>query len=192
MAKGSFILYDADLKGIEFLTDAQTGKLFKALLKFRLEGTVPSLGNNAALNILFQQITEHITINEDKYKATCEKKSEAMKKRWGNGSNNTIENNRTLYSSIDKGGSLGDSDNDNVNENENVNDNVIDNDNDACGAKRENKRKNYYAGNNSYGGKYNNYKPYVPTLLRDNPSYDIELFKNKIVGLNKKKPEDST
>lgn len=189
MAKGSFILYDADLKGIEFLTDAQTGKLFKALLKFRLEGTVPSFGNNAALNILFQQITEHITINEDKYKATCERNSESAKKRWAN---RDMPAHAGAYKGIQNNANGCLNDNVNVNENDNVNDNVIDNDNDACGAKREYKRKNYYGSNNSYGGKYNNSKPYVPTLLRDNPSYDIELFNSKIVGLNKKKPKDNT
>lgn len=173
MGKDSFILYDSDLKGFEFLTENQAGKLFKALIKFRLEGTKPNLGNNAAVNILFNQITEHIAINESKYKATCAKRSEAMKKRWGN-DKKSIEEDSILYSTIEKGSPLGDNDN----ENDIDNDNVIDNVRDACGAKKQNKRNNYYGKN-------------TPRLLRDEPAYDIDAFTRQAIGLKyeKKAPQ---
>lgn len=169
MGKDSFILYDSDLKGFEFLTENQAGKLFKALIKFRLEGIKPNLGNNAAVNILFNQITEHIAINESKYKATCAKRSEAMKKRWGN-DKISIEEDSILYSTIEKGSPLGD--------NENDNDNVIDNVRDACGAKKQNKRNNYYGKN-------------TPRLLRDEPAYDMDAFTRQAIGLKyeKKAPQ---
>lgn len=173
MGKDSFILYDSDLKGFEFLTENQAGKLFKALIKFRLEGTKPNLGNNAAVNILFNQITEHIAINESKYKATCAKRSEAMKKRWGN-DKKSIEEDSILYSTIEKGSTLGDNDN----ENDIDNDIVIDNVRDACGAKKQNKRNNYYGKN-------------TPRLLRDEPTYDIDAFTRQAIGLKyeKKAPQ---
>ena len=181
MKKGSFILYDADLEGLEYISDLQAGKLFKAIRSFRLGGDSTFVSKNPAVNILYSQITGHISINEEKYNTACKKKSQAMKKRWSE-DNKTKEEDSTLYSSLEKGCLLGDNDNDNENENENVNVNVNvnvnenDNDNDnkndivtdnvPCGAKTENKRKNCYSKN-------------VPRLLQDEPSYDIEAFKRK-------------
>ena len=175
MGKGSFIVYDADLKNLEFLTDAQAGKLFKAIAKFRFNGAESKLGNNPALNILFNQITDHIALNEDKYKSTCEKKSVAMKKWWNDNERNSIVNHRTLCSTIEEGGTRGD--NDNVNDNEN--DNVNDIDNDACGNETQNKRKNYYSRKQ-------------PSSLQGEPNFDMEAFKRKAIGLKyeaKKKTE---
>lgn len=148
MGKGSFIIYDTDLKGILYLTDNQIGKLFRALALYRLEGTETKLGNNPALQILYQQFIEHISFNEDKYQKACRQRSEAMKKRWHE-QKKTIEEGSGLYSTIEEGSGLyiNDNDNDNVNVTDNVNVNVNVNDNetvtDACGAKKENKRFTY-------------------------------------------------
>lgn len=166
MGKDSFILYKSDLKGLEFLTDNQIGKLFRAIAKLQLDEEEPNLGTNPAVNILFNQIRAHIEINEEKYEETCKKKSAAMKKRWAD-SKSTIENYSTLPSTIEDYKALSDNDNDNDNENDNENEN----DNDACGAKRENKRKNYYNKN-------------TPRLLQDEPSYDINAFTRKGIGFN--------
>jgi hypothetical protein len=183
MAKGSFIFYDVDLQSIDFLTDVQIGKLFRALKKYRLDGTNPDFESDTALNIIFHQITEHIAINEEKYKATCEKKSEAMKKRWSSENKNVIVDNRTLYNTIEKGLALGDTDTDTLTDTDTdtVTETDTVTDTDACGAKRENKRNNYYGKNY----KYNNsqYKGHLPKLLRDEPSYDIDLFTQKAIGL---------
>ena len=75
MGKGSFIIYDSDLENLDFLTELQIGKLFKDLANYRLKGTEPDFGNDQALSILFQQLVTHITINEEKYKAICQKNS---------------------------------------------------------------------------------------------------------------------
>ena len=119
MNKGSFILYDADLEGLEYISDLQAGKLFKAIRDFRLTGDKAFVSKNPAVNILYSQITGHISINEEKYKTACKKKSQAMKKRWSE-DNKTTEKDSTLYSSIEKGCLLGD--NDSVNDNDNKND----------------------------------------------------------------------
>ena len=173
MGKESFILYDSDVKSLEYLTDAQAGKLFKSIAKYRQGATKPDLGKNPAVNILYDQIINHININEEKYQSTCNKRSEAMKKRW-NDKKNTIVDYSTLPSTIVQGSPL--SDNDNVNDNDIVN--VNDNDNVACGTKRENKKNNYY-----------NRKNNVPALLRDEPSYDAEAFMRKAINLQYKKRE---
>ena len=178
MGKGSFILYDADLDGLDYISDVQAGKLFKAIKNYRIKGDKSFLSKNSAVNILYSQITGHISLNEEKYKATCDKKSEAMKKRWSAREKiNSTEEDSTLYSSIEKGGLLSDNDNDNVN----VNDNVNENDNVPCGAVREKKRKNYF-------DKKNN----IPNLLRDEPSYDIDAYLRKSLNrtYQKKEPEE--
>ena len=106
----------------------------------------------------------HITINEEKYKAICQKNSESAKKRW---QNNSMRTHAKLCV------------NDNDNDNDNDNENDYDNDNEPCGPKRE-KRKNYY-------GKKND----VPTLLRDEPTYDAEAFMRKAIGLKYQKKDDT-
>lgn len=163
MKKGSFILYDKDLQGVLLLSDYYAGRLFKAIAKYRLTGEKTDFGNNLTLMVLFQQIVDHIEMNEEKYQELCEKRSQAIKKRWEKDKKNSNEYNSTdlntneyLY--------------DNENENVNVNDNVNGNDNNAYGAKRENKRKNYYNKNEDIKGK---------------PSYDLELYRSRIVGLDK-------
>ena len=150
MRKGSFILYDADLEGLDYISDVQAGKLFKAIKNYRVNSDKSFVSKNSAVNILYSQITGHISLNEEKYIATCGKKSEAMKKRWGAvEKKNHIVKDSTLYSSTEEGLLLGDNDNENVNVNDNVNDNVNEyvNDTDtvtvACGAKKENKQINY-------------------------------------------------
>ena len=112
MRKGSFIIYDSDLESLNFLTELQIGKLFKDLANYRLKGTEPDFSNDQALSILFQQLVTHITINEEKYKAICQKNSESAKKRW---QNNSMRTHAKLC--------VNDNDNDNVNDYDNDNDN---------------------------------------------------------------------
>ena len=184
MNKGTFILYDIDLESIDYLSDAQVSRLFRAIIKYRLKGITPDFSDDAALKIIFHQISEHIALNEKKYKETCQKKSIAMKKRWETSNQNSIEDYRTLCTTIEEGVTLGDTDTDTVTDTVTdtdtdtgtVNDIVTVTDTDACGAKRENKRKNYY-----------NKKKDVPALLRDEPSYDIDSFKRKAIGLKYEK-----
>ena len=179
MGNSSFILYDTDLKSMDFLTDAQIGKLFRAIKAYRLDGKTIDLGKNPALNMLYNQIMEHITMNEEKYKASCEKRSETMKKRWNEKKSNIVDYS-ALQSTIVEGSPLSDNDNDNdnVNVNDNVNENDNENDNEsvALGVKRENKRKNYS------GRKPDFYSEGEPT-------YDIEAFTKKAIGIKYEKKE---
>ena len=175
MGKESFILYDSDVKSLEYLTDAQAGKLFKSIAKYRQGATKPDLGKNPAVNILYDQIINHININEEKYKELCAKRTQAINKRW-NKNQESNSKNTNEYKCIQEYTSEYLYDNDNVNDNDN--DIVNDNDNVACGTKRENKKNNYY-----------NRKNTVPALLRDEPSYDAEAFMRKAINLQYKKRE---
>lgn len=174
MPKNSFILYTSDLAGLDYLTDAQAGKLFKAIHKFTSKGTVPALGSNPAVNILYHQITAHITINERKYEELCAKRASAAKKRWSCENGRNMQLNASDCKSMQVHTSECIYDNDIDNDNDNVNDIV--NDNDACGAKAQNKRKKYY-------------KKDVPALLQGEPSYDIDAFTKKAIGLKFEKKE---
>ena len=171
MGINSFIIYDSDLKSIDYLTDAQIGKLFRAVKAYRLEGTITDLGKNPALNMLYDNIIDHIDINEKKYNATRQKRSETMKQRW-NERKSAIVDYSAQQSTIVNDSPL--SDNDIVNDIDN--DIVIVNDNEyaALGAKRENKRKNYHGKKKS-------------SPLRGEPSYDIDSFTRKAIGLKYEK-----
>ena len=82
MGKGSFIIYDTDLKSVKLLNADQAGRLFLAISSYRLDGEEPDFSDDLALRILYQQLIDHISINEKKYKETCERRSESAKKRW--------------------------------------------------------------------------------------------------------------
>ena len=67
MGKGSFILYDTDLKSVKLLSENQAGRLFLGLATYRLDGISPDFNDDLALRVLYQQIDDHIKINEKKY-----------------------------------------------------------------------------------------------------------------------------
>ncbi len=167
MGKGSFILYDVDLNSVGFLTENQAGKLFLSLAKYRLCGVEPDFSDDIALKILFHQISEHIAINEEKYKEACAKKSEAAKKRW-----NKNDANECSIMQMQKSECIYDTETETETDTANVT--VTDNTTDACGAKRENKRKNYYSKK-------------TPFAYEGEPSYDIDAFLRKAVGLKYEK-----
>ena len=172
IGKGSFIIYDADLEGLDYLTDIQAGKLFKAIRNYRLTDDATFVSKNPAVNILYKQITGHISLNEEKYKALCKQNSEFAKKRWSKNKKAPADANACERIPTDTHACL----NDNVNENDNEYDN--DNVNEPCGAKKENKRNNYYGRKNTF-----------PSSLRDEPSYDADAFMRKAIGLKYQKPE---
>ena len=174
MANNSVILYDDDFRYAERLSESQKAKLFTALLKYRFHDEYTNFDDDLTLYILYNQIVEHVSKNEAKYKETCEKKSEAMKKRW-NSEKKSIKKDSTLYNTIEEHRTLYDNDNDN--DNDNGNDNGNDYDNDACGTKNKTKEnRNYY-----------NRKNNIPLLLRDEPTYDMAAFTQKAIGLKYEK-----
>ena len=53
MGKGSFILYDTDLKSVRLLNADQAGRLFLAISSYRLDGEEPDFSDDLALSISF-------------------------------------------------------------------------------------------------------------------------------------------
>ena len=80
----SFVFYDDDIKCIEYLSVKQTGLLFQAIAASRLGREIPDITNDQAVSILFHQISNHIKINEEKYRLSCERNAKAAQKRWQN------------------------------------------------------------------------------------------------------------
>ena len=176
MGKGSFILYDDDLKYAERLTDSQKADLFTALLKHRFHGEYTDFEDDLPVFMLYNRIIDHVSANEAKYKEICEKRSESIKKRWHSEKKST-DKYSAPYNCIQEDTIVSDNDNDNVNDNVNVYDN--DKDNVACGAKKKTKENNYY-----------NKKNNIPKLLQDDPAYDIEAFERKAIGLKYQKKDN--
>ncbi len=170
MKKGTFILYDVDLQAVRFLSDEQAGKLFKALAKYRLKGEYPDFAGDSALNILFHQISEHIAINEEKYRETCRKNAESAKKRWNNqNSADTMPTHAQACERIKSDAKLCLYDTETDTDTVNVYD--TETDTDACGAKRKTK-KDYYSQRNKTAYQLNN-----------EPSYDMDAFTKKALNL---------
>ena len=183
MGKGSFIFYDVDFESLEFLSKWQVGELFLAISRYRLKGENPDFGKDSTLKVLFHQIIQHIELNEEKYKAISTKRSEAAKKRWNAKDANAYKSMQTdatlcLYDTDTDTVTDTVTDTDTVTVTDTVTDTDTDTDTDtvadtvACGAKKKTKENNYY-----------NKKNNIPILLRDDPSYDIDAFTRKAIGL---------
>ncbi len=170
MKKGTFILYDVDLKATGLLSEEQTGRLFQALAGYRLRGEKPDLNDDIAVNILFNQIVEHIAINEEKYAQLCKRNSEIAKKRWQNSKNANADESIISDTNV----CLYDNDTDNDTDN--------DNDTDACGTQKKTKKRKNYDYNNSSN------KSNIPKLLRDEPNFDMKAFEQKALNLKYEKP----
>lgn len=129
----SFIFYDSDLECVEFLSNKQIGTLFKAIAKYRLEEVLPDFSEDAALNILFHQITTHMAMNEEKYKTICEQRSLAARKRWDAKEKEMVQEDANASKCIqdDAKRCYNDNVNDIDNDIDNVNDIDIENENDA-------------------------------------------------------------
>lgn len=233
MKKGTFIVYDVDLQSIRFITEEQAGKLFKALAAYRLNSEAPDFGDDTALKILFHQFSEHIAINEEKYKETCRKNAESAKKRW---ENKNITSVPTLTQACEgmrthTNGCLYDTDTetDNGNGNDTVTVDVTETDNSNTA---EEHTKTYYgiyknvpltkqeylqlinkfgSGTDTlidsmseymrtsgktykdcyarlltwklYDDKEKTHNKTIPRLLQDEPSYDIDAFTKKSIGI---------
>ena len=127
--KKSFVIYENWAKLISECPDEQAGQLIKAICNYKLGNEVRI--DNPMVNAMFEMIRDILDKDAEKYDVICEKKREAIEKRWKkkNEEKNTdvftcIEKNTDVFKSIQV-------DTDNDNENDNGNDNVNDNDNEV-------------------------------------------------------------
>ena len=85
----SFILFTSQHEAIKELSFEEKGQLLDAIFMLAKSGKRPEIGNKA-VKIAFNFIAQGIEDNERKYLSICEKRKEAIKKRYAKGrSNNT-------------------------------------------------------------------------------------------------------
>ena len=91
----SFMLYLDAIEQWDMLTDEQAGVLIKALLRYSKTGERLET-SDGMLKMAFSFITAQIDRDGEKWEKTCEKRRDAINKRW----NNTKDTN--VYNSIQK------------------------------------------------------------------------------------------
>ena len=79
--KRSFIVYYDILEQLEDFTDEQVGKMFRAMVEYDKNGTIPNF--NAEMKIAFKFIKVSLDKKKQEYLETCAKNSENARKRWG-------------------------------------------------------------------------------------------------------------
>ena len=122
----SFILYLNSIEQWEMLSNEQSGILIKALLQYCKTGEKLET-SDGMLKMAFSFLAGQIERDGLKFDETCEKRRQAINKRWSKNKNSSDTNECKC---IQKNTNDSDNDNDNVNENDNDNDNVNENDND--------------------------------------------------------------
>ena len=141
--KSAFLVYhDWETFFDSLDSNEEAGELIRALFAFAKRGEITEF--SGALKMAFIFMSQQIEADSEKWKEVCEKRKEAINKRWNE--KNTKDTNE--YNSIQKiqmNTSDTDNDNDNVNENDNVNVNDNDNDNDNISIKENKQKKNSIA-----------------------------------------------
>lgn len=127
--KDSFILYIAQYEALKELAIEQKGQLLDCLFQYAITGTMPAI-NNEAVRVAMNFLRIQIDMDSRKYEGVCEKRREAINKRWQadkkTKENNSKQKNTKVNSNKQKNTSAtdNDNDNDNVNDNGNVETNV--------------------------------------------------------------------
>ena len=124
--KGSFVLYFDYRKHLEFLTDEECGRLFKALLDYGETKKQPEL-DGAAL-MAFSFIACQMDRDAQKYAETCRKRSESGKKGGRPKANASDGKAKKANGFPEKQTEAKKADNDNDNDNDTDTDNDTDND----------------------------------------------------------------
>ena len=91
MQKNSFVLQTRLNAVVAKLSDKQAGVLFKSILNYAASGAVANFEDNA-VDIAFEMVRQDIDYNAVKYNQVCEKRKEAVAKRWSKKKQNNTKN----------------------------------------------------------------------------------------------------
>lgn len=94
MAKNGVIMYYDLLEQLKDFSDAQFGKLTRALLQYDKDGYITEF-NDMQLKLAFQMLKPTIDRNKEDYLYKCEKNRENVLKRWGKHHTNEYDGIRT-------------------------------------------------------------------------------------------------
>ena len=81
--KNSFVLQSRMGAVVAKLSDKQAGALFKAIFEYAENGTLVNF-DDGMVDIAFTMFRQDIDYTNAKYQETCEKRKEAVQKRWEN------------------------------------------------------------------------------------------------------------
>ena len=79
--KNSTLFYHDWLKAFQKMSDEDVGKITKALLLLDSEGVDTTFEDNPILDIIYSQFSTTVERNREKYDESCQRKSEAAKRR---------------------------------------------------------------------------------------------------------------
>lgn len=69
--KNSFVVYYEIIEQLEDFTDEQVGKIFRAMVDYDRNGTIPNF--TGTMKLAFKFIKQNLDINKEKYKNICER-----------------------------------------------------------------------------------------------------------------------
>lgn len=91
MRKKSFTIFTESIAQVSAMSDADAGALFKAVLRYSLDGTEPQSGT--LVHFAFLQFKQQIDEEDNRRKEISEKRKEAIQSRWERVQMNTNEYN---------------------------------------------------------------------------------------------------
>lgn len=100
----TFLLYAETAPQIDLLSDEEAGQLFKGLFHYVLDGEELET-DNRALAITFASIKSQIDRGAAKYEETCQKRKDAINKRWER--YKSIQANTNEYNCIEENTNVG-------------------------------------------------------------------------------------
>ena len=89
MQKNSFVLQTRLGAVVSKLSDKQAGILFKSILNYAANGIAANF-EDSAVSIAFEFVKQDIDYTASKYAEICEKRKEAIQKRWENTKNTNV------------------------------------------------------------------------------------------------------
>lgn len=89
MQKNSFVLQTRLGAVVSKLSDKQAGILFKSILNYAANGIAANF-EDSAVSITFEFVKQDIDYTASKYAEICEKRKEAIQKRWENTKNTNV------------------------------------------------------------------------------------------------------
>lgn len=95
MAREYFNAYHSYLKGMSKLSDAECGRLFRALLEYSATGAEPELRGNEG--IIFPMMAQQIDREKQAYEDKCKKNRASIRKRWDSNEYERIGTNTNQY-----------------------------------------------------------------------------------------------
>ncbi len=84
------MLYFDRLSFLDRLDDAQTGRLFRAVIRYARDGEVPEI-DDLMFGVAWDVLRPMIDYDAQKYAEVCEKRRQNIQRRWKKVHENTIE-----------------------------------------------------------------------------------------------------